>query len=51
MGNSITGKVFKYSDTMSGGVLPFKESDMGITAPYSYHHWVGFLSAGFYLNK
>ena len=50
-GNSITGEVFKYSDTMSGGVLPFKESDMGITAPYSYHHWVGFLSAGFYLNK
>ena len=50
-GKSITGKVFKYSDTMTGGVLPFKDSDMGITAPYSYHHWVGFLSAGFYLNK
>ncbi len=50
-GKLITGKVFKYSDTMTGGVLPFKDSDMGITAPYSYHHWVGFLSAGFYLNK
>ncbi len=50
-GKSVNGKVFKYSDTMTGGVLPFKDSEMGITAPYSYHHWVGFLSAGFYLNK
>ena len=50
-GKSITGKVFKYSDTMTGGVISFKDSDMGITAPYSYHHWVGFLSAGFYLEQ
>jgi MEMO1 family protein len=47
-GETLTGKLFKYSDTMTGGVLPFKDSAMGITAPYSFHHWVGFLSAGFY---
>jgi len=47
---SLTGKIFKYSDTMTEGVLPFKYSDMGITAPYSFHHWVGFLSAGFYMK-
>jgi len=46
----ITGEVFKYSDTWTGGVLPVKGTEMGITAPYSLHHWVGFFSAGFYLE-
>jgi AmmeMemoRadiSam system protein B len=49
-GMNINGKVFKYSDTWTGGVLPFKGIEMGITAPYSLKHWVGFLSAGFYLE-
>ncbi|MGD9900881.1 MAG: AmmeMemoRadiSam system protein B [Calditrichaceae bacterium] len=48
---SITGRVIRYSDTWSEKVLPFKESQMGITAPFSVNHWVGFLSAGFYLQK
>lgn len=49
-GRKLTGKVFKYSDTWTEGVLPVKETKMGITAPYSLKHWVGFLSAGFYLQ-
>ena len=49
-GRNLTGKVFKYSDTWTEGVLPVKETKMGITAPYSLKHWVGFLSAGFYLQ-
>lgn len=49
-GKKLTGKVFKYSDTWTGGVLPVKGTNMGITAPYSLKHWVGFLSAGFYLK-
>ena len=49
-GKKLSGKVFKYSDTWTGGVLPVKGTSMGITAPYSLKHWVGFLSAGFYLE-
>ena len=49
-GRKLTGKVFKYSDTWTEGVLPVKGTRMGITAPYSLKHWVGFLSAGFYLK-
>ncbi|HVO74030.1 MAG TPA: AmmeMemoRadiSam system protein B [Ignavibacteriaceae bacterium] len=47
-GKKLNGKVFKYSDSWTAGVLPFKGSKMGITAPYSLKHWVGWLSAGFY---
>ena len=49
-GKNIEGKVFKYSDTFTGGVLSFRKSTMGTTAPFSLKHWVGFLSAGFYLK-
>jgi AmmeMemoRadiSam system protein B len=49
-GKKLSGKVFKYSDTWTGGVLPVKGTMMGITAPYSLKHWVGFLSAGFYME-
>jgi AmmeMemoRadiSam system protein B len=49
-GKKLTGKVFKYSDTWTGGVLPVEGTMMGITAPYSLKHWVGFLSAGFYME-
>ncbi|MGD9489587.1 MAG: AmmeMemoRadiSam system protein B [Calditrichaceae bacterium] len=47
----LTGRVIRYSDTWSEKVLPFKEAQMGITAPFSVNHWVGFLSAGFYLQE
>jgi len=49
-GKNISGRFFKYSDTFTEGVLPVKGTGMGITAPYSFKHWVGFLSAGFYLE-
>ncbi|PKL82672.1 MAG: AmmeMemoRadiSam system protein B [Ignavibacteriae bacterium HGW-Ignavibacteriae-3] len=42
------GKLFKYSDTFSEKVLPFKESSMGLTAVFSYRHWCGWFSGGFY---
>lgn len=47
-GKQLKGKLFCYSDTFTERVLPFSKSVMGITAPFSLHHWVGFLSAGFY---
>jgi len=46
----LEGKILRYSDTYSEGVLPVKKSGYGITAPFSLEHWVGFLSAGFYLK-
>lgn len=49
-GNKVQGKLFKYSDTFSTGVLPIKGTSLGITAPFSLKHWVGFFSAGFYLE-
>jgi len=49
-GVSLMGKVLIYSDTYSEGVLPLKKPGYGITAPFSLKHWVGFLSAAFYLE-
>jgi AmmeMemoRadiSam system protein B len=50
-GNEIYGGLLKYSDTWTGKVLSLKNTSLGITAPFSLKHWVGFLSAGFYSNK
>ena len=47
---NIMGEVLKYSDTFSEGVLPIKGTTLGLTAPFSLKHWVGFLSAEFYLE-
>lgn len=47
---NIEGKLFKYSDTKTEGVLPIQCTHLGTTAPVSYQHWVGFFSAGFYLK-
>jgi AmmeMemoRadiSam system protein B len=49
-GKNLIGKLFRYSDTYSEGVLPLKKAGFGITAPYSLKHWVGFFSAGLYLE-
>ena len=46
----IKGTLFKYSDTWTEKVLPIKNTHLGTTAPFSLKHWVGFLSAGFYLQ-
>lgn len=49
-GKNIEGKVFKYSDTVTEGVLPVKNTKMGLTAEANFKHWCGWLSAGFYLK-
>jgi AmmeMemoRadiSam system protein B len=49
-GRNLKGKLLLYSDTYSEGVLPLRRGGFGITAPYSLKHWVGFFSAGFYLE-
>jgi len=49
-GRGLKGKVLRYSDTYSEGVMPLKKAGFGITAPFSLKHWVGFFSAGFYLD-
>ncbi len=49
-GRKLSGRLFRYSDTYSEGVLPLKKAGFGITAPYSLKHWVGFFSAGLYLE-
>lgn len=47
---TLHGKVFKYSDTFTEKVLPFKNSGMGITAVFSYKHWCGWFTEGIYLK-
>ena len=47
----LTGKLLRYSDTYSEGVLPLKNMNCGITAPFSFKHWVGFFSAAFYMKQ
>ncbi|RJP61634.1 MAG: AmmeMemoRadiSam system protein B [Ignavibacteriales bacterium] len=49
-GKDIEGKVLRYSDTWTEKVIPLQNTSLGITAPFSLKHWVGFLSAGFYLR-
>ncbi len=46
----IWGELLRYSDTYSEGVLPIHDHGMGITAPFSLKHWVGFFSAGYSLK-
>ncbi|MBN2345964.1 MAG: AmmeMemoRadiSam system protein B [Candidatus Aminicenantes bacterium] len=50
-GCGLRGRLLRYSDTYSEGVLPLPKAGFGITAPFSLRHWVGFLSAGFYLQR
>jgi AmmeMemoRadiSam system protein B len=49
-GKTLIGKVLRYSDTYTEGVIPLKKPGFGITAPFSLKHWVGFFSAGYYLK-
>jgi AmmeMemoRadiSam system protein B len=50
-GTGIKGRLLRYSDTYTEGVLPLKKPGYGITAPFSLKHWVGFLSAAFVLDN
>jgi len=47
-GREISGTLYRYSDTYSEGVLPLKQTGMGLTAPFSLRHWVSFCSIGYY---
>lgn len=49
-GAKLKGKILRYSDTYSEGVLPLTKTGMGTTAVFSLKHWVGFFSAGFWTN-
>ncbi|MDD8030819.1 MAG: AmmeMemoRadiSam system protein B [Acidobacteriota bacterium] len=48
-GKKIKGRLFKFSDTYSEGVLPLTKIGLGITAPFSLRHWVSFCSLGYYI--
>ena len=50
LGKDLRGKILRYSDTFTEGVLPVKGTQMGTTAPFSLKHWCGFLSATFELR-
>jgi len=41
-----TLSLLAHGDTFSDGVLPFRGSDLGLTAPFSLQHWVSFFSLG-----
>ena len=49
-GDSINGKILRYSDSFSEGVLTVRGTNLGTTAPFSLKHWVGFLSGIFYIK-
>jgi AmmeMemoRadiSam system protein B len=50
MDKEIKGKLFRFSDTYSEGVLPLTKTGMGTTAPFSLRHWVSFFSLGYYIE-
>lgn len=50
MNKTISGVLFRFSDTYSEGVLPLKKTGMGTTAPFSLRHWVSFFSIGYYID-
>jgi AmmeMemoRadiSam system protein B len=50
-GSGLQGTFLRYSDTYSGGVLPLVKTGMGLTAPFSLKHWVGFFSIGYTLAR
>ena len=49
-GKKLSGTEYKYSDSWTEGVIPVKHTNLGLTAPFSFKHWVGYLSEGYYLK-
>jgi AmmeMemoRadiSam system protein B len=47
---SLYGSLLKYSDTFTEGVLPVRNTGMGLTAVFSYQHWCGWFTEGFYVR-
>ncbi len=50
MHRTLDGKLLRYSDSYTEGVIPLKGTGMGTTAPFSLKHWCGWLSAAYYLR-
>ncbi len=50
-GKQLNGRVLRYSDSYTESVLPLKGTGMGTTAPASYKHWCGWLSAAYYIVR
>jgi len=48
MAKPLTGRLLRQSDTYSDGVLPVQKLGIGLTAPFSLKHWVGFFSVVYY---
>lgn len=48
--NKLTGKLFKYSDTVTEKVLPIENTSMGLTAVFSPKHWCGWFTEGVYMS-
>lgn len=49
-GRQTRGRLIRFSDTYSEGVLPLKKIGLGTTAPFSLRHWVSFCSIAYYLD-
>ncbi|MGQ9800538.1 MAG: AmmeMemoRadiSam system protein B [Candidatus Saccharicenans sp.] len=49
-GRQTSGRLIRFSDTYSEGVLPLKKIGLGTTAPFSLRHWVSFCSIAYYLD-
>lgn len=49
-GRQLNGKLLRYSDSYTESVLPMRNTGMGTTAPASYKHWCGWLSAAYYIR-
>ncbi len=47
--NKLEGIFCKYSDTLSQGVLPIHNVEMGVTNPFNIDHWVGHLAVFYFL--
>lgn len=45
---NLYGSLIRYSDTSTEGVLPVRNTSMGLTAVFSYQHWCGWFTEGFY---
>jgi AmmeMemoRadiSam system protein B len=46
----VYGSLIKYSDTFTEGVLPVKNTSMGLTAVFSYQHWCAWFTEGLYVR-
>ncbi len=43
----LTGKMLRYSTSISGTSIPVDDIGLGVTAPANIRHWVGYVALGF----